>query len=56
MVQRIELADDESIEQTEIVTEFTQGRAYGHFPILLAVEEDFCQACPKKMETGQNNL
>ena len=42
-IQRIELANDESIERTEIVTTFTQGEGGYHRPILLPVEADFCQ-------------
>ena len=46
-IQRIELANDESIERTEIVTTFIQGDSRlqdgSHTPILLAVEADFCQ-------------
>ena len=43
-VQRIQLNEEEDIERTEIVTEFDQGGAYLHLPILVAVEADFCQA------------
>ena len=43
VVQQIELADDESIERTEIVTTFTQGEDGYHRSILLPVEADFCQ-------------
>jgi len=42
-VQRIELANDESIERTEIVTTFTQGDDGYYRPILLPVEAEFCQ-------------
>jgi len=43
VVQRIELADDESVERTEIVTEFTQSDDSVHIPNLFAVEAEFCQ-------------
>merc|ERR1712037_697311 len=43
-IQRIDLNESEEIEGIVIVTSFIQTDAYGHTPILLAVEADFCQA------------
>ena len=42
MVQRIDIGQDGTVEQTVTVTEFTQTDYTSYMPLLIAVEADFC--------------
>ena len=42
MIQRIDIGQDGTVEQTVTVTEFTQTDYTYFYPVLIAVEDDFC--------------